>query len=61
MDNIHFDNEVREMTIAMFLAGKSEYQIERAIENKRRARWKERSQRRRRRAHVNNSKSDNNS
>ncbi len=46
--NIHFDDDVREMTIAMFLSGKSEYEIERAIERHRRKDWNSGKRRRRR-------------
>ena len=49
--NIHFDNEVREMTIEMFLSGKSEYEIGRAIENARRRKGWNNGKRHRRRAH----------
>ena len=46
--NIHFDDEVREMTISMFLAGKSEFEIERAIYAHRRKRGGFTKRRRRR-------------
>ena len=58
--NIHFDEEVREMTISMFLAGKSEFEIERAIHAYRRKRGGF-TKRRRRRALAGESRGNNES
>ena len=48
--NIHFDKDVREMTIAMFLSGKTEHKIEQAIERMRRRKQGYNNKRPRRRA-----------
>ena len=57
--NIHFDSEVREMTIKMVLEGKSEYEIEKAINRMRMRKDRNFNKRRRRRAHETESETSN--